>query len=84
MESIAIGVIGLGLGFSRFYGKQIRLICMSSKDISLMIIAVLVLLFSFTLIALGRNTTECFGLIGLVVGHFFGREMGKNERSDKC
>jgi hypothetical protein len=49
------------------------------RDKYLFIIAVFVLAASFALIATGHNTAECFGLIGIVIGHFFGREMGKNE-----
>jgi hypothetical protein len=52
---------------------------MNSKDKGMFAIAILVLVASFSLIAFGRNCAECFGLIGLVVGHFFGREMGKSE-----
>jgi uncharacterized membrane protein YkvI len=84
METLAIGVIGFGIGITRYYGKQVRLICMNAKDKALLTIAILVLVSCFTLIAFSKSTTECFGLIGLVVGHFFGREMGKNERSTDC
>jgi hypothetical protein len=79
METMAIGVVGLGLGLTRSLGAKARIRLMTAKDKSMLAIAVLILVASFTLIAFGRNTTECFGLIGLVVGHFFGREMGKSE-----
>jgi hypothetical protein len=84
VESLAFGLTTFSLGFSRLLGCKGRVLELRSKDKAMIFIAVLILIPSFTLIAFGKNCPECFGLIGLVVGHFFGREMGKSERSDSC
>ncbi len=83
MESVALGIFGLGLGLTRVFGRKAKFFTMSSKDKVLLLISLMVVIPCFTLIAFGRNTPECFGLIGLVVGHYFGRETGKSETTDR-
>jgi hypothetical protein len=79
METIVTGIAGFGFGLTRLFGAKERVFKMASKDKIMLTIACLVLIPCFTLIAFGKNSPECFGLIGLVVGHFFGRELGKSE-----
>jgi hypothetical protein len=80
MEALLATATGLGLGLTRLTGIRVRTTrTVTSKDRAIFAMGALVLIPSFLLIAFGRNCTECFGLIGLVVGHFFGREMGKSE-----
>jgi hypothetical protein len=79
MDIFVITLSSFLMGMSRMFGKQDRTYNMASKDKYLFMMALVIIFACFSLISIGHNTSECFGLIGIVVGHFFGREMGKNE-----